>query len=112
MTEQLFFITTMPDSRAADYYLGYLDGCVFLDFNNYGNDRICLKRISFDGYGCCELGEQAASLDIEDSGIFKTIFKENLKDQNRLLTIVKKSIALNRQYIWQDALEEYDLWQK
>lgn len=28
-----FFKTTMPDSTKADFYLGCLDGCVFLDFN-------------------------------------------------------------------------------
>lgn len=109
MTEQLFFITSMPESRPADYYLGYQDGCVFLDFNNHDNDRICLKRISFDGYGCCELSDQATPLDTDDSEIFKTLFKENLKDQNLLFSIVKKSITLNRQEIWADALEEYNL---
>lgn len=109
MTEQLFFITNMPDSRPADYYLGYQDGCVFLDFNNHDNSRISLKRISFDGYGCCELGDDVTPLDTEDSQVFKTLFKENLKEQEVLLTIIKKSIALNRQHIWADALEEYSL---
>jgi hypothetical protein len=104
-----FFITSMPESRPADYHLGYLDGCVFLDFNNFDNDRICLKRISFDGYGCCELSAQVIPLDKGDSQIFKTLFKENLNDQSLLLTIVKKSIALNKQEIWKDALEEFEL---
>lgn len=44
MNEQLFYITSMPESRLADYYLAYHDGCVFLDFNNHDNDRICLKE--------------------------------------------------------------------
>lgn len=109
MNEQLFYITSMPESRLADYYLAYHDGCVFLDFNNHDNDRICLKRISFDGYGCCELGDQANPLDYNDSQIFKTLYKTNLKDQNLLLKIIKKSIAHNRQEIWTDALEEYNL---
>lgn len=109
MTEHLFFITSMPKSRPADYFLGYLDGCVFLDFINYDNNRICLKRISFDGYGCCELGDEATPLNADDSQNFITLFKESLKDQNLLLTIVKKSIELNRQGIWADALEEYEL---
>jgi hypothetical protein len=109
MTEQLFFITNMPASRPADYYLGYLDGCVFLDFNNYDTERVCLKRISFDGYGCCKLKDDAIPLDANDSKNFKRLFKENLDDQDMLLTIVKKAIALNKQDIWGDALEEYKL---
>ena len=28
-----FFKTEMPESRKADFYLDYLDGCVFIDFN-------------------------------------------------------------------------------
>ena len=100
----------MPSSRSADYYLGYMDGCIFLDFDNFGDDRIRLKRISFDGYGCCGLGEHSTPLTAEDSKVFKDIFtKKEIKDQNMLLTIVKKAIALNKDLIWEDALVEYHL---
>ena len=109
MIEQRFFITSMPSSRMADYYLGYFDGCVFLDFNNYDNHRICLKRISFDGYGCCELSNKATALNVGDSQTFKDIVQNNLVDQHALLTIVKKAISLNKNDIWIDALEEYYL---
>jgi hypothetical protein len=104
-----FFITSMPDLRSADYYLGCLDGCVFLDFNNQDKDRISLKRISFDGYGCCELGDKVTPLDVDDSQSFKIIIKDELKEQDLILAIVKKTIALNRQNIWAEALEEYNL---
>ena len=50
-----FFKTAMPDSRKADFYLGCLDGCVFIDFNLTSDRLISLRRISFDGYGCCNL---------------------------------------------------------
>ena len=46
-----FFKTTMPQTRKADYYLGCLDSCVFLDFNRSTDNGISLARISFDGYG-------------------------------------------------------------
>src|SRR5688572_26010846 len=96
MNDQHFFITSMPDSRPADYYLGYLEGSVFLDFNNYGKDKICLIRISFDGYGCCNLGNQAVPLNEDDSKTFKQIIQDSIKDQNKLKTIVKKAIAFNK----------------
>jgi hypothetical protein len=112
MTKQLFFIANMPASRPADYYLGYKGGSVFLDFNNRDDDRIYLSRISFDGYGCCMLSEEATPLSLDDSQIFKTLYKGNLKDHSLLLTIVKKSIRLNIKNIWLDALEEYNLVDK
>ena len=109
MTDQSFFITDMPSSRPADYYLGYMEGCVFLDFNNQESNRICLIRISFDGYGCCDLGEYAIPLNENDSRIFKDIILEDIKDQSALLKIVKQAIALNKELIWKDATEEYNL---
>ena len=98
----------MPDTRPADYYLGYLDGSVFLDFNNQ-MDRICLARISFDGFGCCELGEKAIPLDQADSKVFKALVRDGITDQDLTEKIVKRAIALNKSLIWTDALEEYQL---
>jgi len=105
-----FFITTMPDTRPADYYLGCLGGSVFLDFDNYEDDRIRLKRISFDGYGCCDLGDQALPMTEVDSRAFKKIIETRLSDKSRLTTIAKKTILNNRNLIWEDALNEYGLF--
>lgn len=109
MEEAFFFIASMPSSRRADYYLGYLDGCVFIDFDNYDKEKVSLKRISFDGYGCCELGDNATPLSIEDSTTFKKILNNELNDQDNLLVIVKKALELNKTYVWQDAITEYGL---
>lgn len=99
----------MPDTRLADYYLGCLEGSVFMDFDNCEDKRIRLKRISFDGYGCCDLKDQAIPLDEVDSRAFKEIIEARLSDQSRLTTIVKKTILSNRKLIWEDALNEYGL---
>ena len=99
----------MPASRPADYYLGYLDGCVFLDFDNVEDDKICLVRISFDGYGCCGLEDHRIPLSIEDSKKFKDILQNNISDQEELLKIVKRAVVLNKENILADALEEYEL---
>jgi hypothetical protein len=50
----------MPDTRRADYHLSYADGSVFIDFN-HEDTIVRLIRISFDGYGCCNL-EQASTI--------------------------------------------------
>lgn len=85
-----FFVTTMPSTRPADYHLGYLDGCVYIDFNNYNNETVYLKRISFDGYGCCELGNNSIPLSIEDSVAFKNNLNDGIQNQDLLFTIIKK----------------------
>jgi hypothetical protein len=104
-----FFITTMPDSRPADYYLGCLDGCVFIDFDNYTDKYVRLKRISFDGYGCCTLGDQAIPVNDIDSRDLKKMFEAGSLDQIRLTAIMKNSISANKKFIWEDALKEYGL---
>jgi hypothetical protein len=98
----------MPESRPADFYLGYLDGCIFLDFDNVDN-KICLTRISFDGYGCCILGDRAIPMTAEDSASFKDIVQAEVKDQVRLEAIVRRTISVNKAFIWPDALEKYGL---
>jgi len=104
-----FFKTTMPDSRKADFYLGCLDGCVFLDFKYTTYKRINLCRISFDGYGCCNIDNNAKCLDNQLSKEFiDEIGKENL-DQEKITKVVLELIRRNKDNIWTDALEEYKL---
>jgi len=110
MTDDLgLFLTAMPHTRPADYCLGCLGGSIFMDFENYEDERIRLKQISFDGYGCCDLGDQAIPMNEVDSRAFKEIIKATLPDQSRLTTIVKKTLLSNRKLIWEDALNEYGL---
>lgn len=105
---ELFSITTMPPSRPADYYLCYLDGCVFLDFNKNQTKQIQLIRASFDGYGCCDVLD-AIPMELNDAKAFKAMMKAGILDQSLLVTIVKKTIADNKALIWEDALIRYDL---
>ena len=101
----------MPDSRKADFYLGCLDGCVFLDFNFTTDNRINLCRISFDGYGCCDI-DDAKHLDEQLSKNFVyEILRENL-DQEKITKLVLELVRLNKDKIWNDALEEYNLIDK
>jgi hypothetical protein len=99
----------MPDSRPADYYLGCLDGCIFMDFDNCENERIRLKRISFDGYGCCDLGEKAIPMNNSDSKAFKQIIDAQISNEPQLTKIIKSTILNNIDIIWKDALNEYGL---
>jgi hypothetical protein len=104
-----FFKTTMPASRKADFYLGCLEGSVFLDFNYTTTKRINLLRISFDGYGCCELGNEAKCLDEQSSKEFIHEIGKDILDQEKIPKLVLDLIRLNKDNIWTDALEEYKL---
>jgi len=107
-----FFRTTMPETRKADFYLGCLDGSVFIDFNCSNENLIYLRRISFDGYGCCSIVNNATCLDHKLSKEFlKEIKKDNI-NQEKITDIVLELIRLNKDNIWIDALKEYELIDK
>ena len=103
-----FHKTTTPTSRKADYNLCCLDSSVFMDFNSSPDNKISLIRISFDGFGCCNIDIKAKNLDLEDSQRFiQEINKEKL-NQVAITELVKKAIRINKEFIWTDALEKYE----
>ena len=104
-----FFKTVMPNSRKADFYLGCLDGCVFIDFNITSDKLISLRRISFDGYGCCNLPGNPNLLNLEKSKRFIEELTKVELDQENLTLLVREIIKINKEFIWTDALDEYKL---
>ena len=79
MINRFFYITSMPSSRKADIYLGYGDGEVFIDLNFNHKRQLYLKRISFDGYGCCDVnGNQNALTTKSTLEIVRQIEEEEL----------------------------------
>ena len=104
-----FFKTEMPESRKADFYLGCLDGSVFINFNQTSNNLISLCRISFDGYGCCNIADTKNLLNSELSKKFIEEIKKDKIDQAKLTPLIKEIIKINQEYIWTDALLEYNL---
>jgi hypothetical protein len=104
-----FFKTSMPNSRIADYYFGCLDGCVFIDFVLTQDNCVCLKRISFDGYGCCNLDNNVIPMNIEESQLFTDTFKKDDLNQEIMTKLIIGTIEINKEKIWQDALKNYGL---
>ncbi|MNJ91827.1 hypothetical protein D3C87_94820 [compost metagenome] len=104
-----FFKATMSSTRVASYHLGCLDGSVFMDFNESKDGRITLCRISFDGFGCCSLGDDTNYLDAESSTLFLQEMKKFVMDQEVLAGLVKEVIRLNSDLIWEEALKRYRL---
>ena len=104
-----FFKTSMPSTRKADYYLGCLDNSVFIDFNRTQDNLISLVRISFDGYGCCNLDENGLSLNLNDSVEFIMEMENDNLNQENISRLVKEIIKVNKDHIWMDAIQEYGL---
>ncbi len=106
----MFYKTSFPATRIADFYLGYLDGCVHLDFDCSNEEIITLSRISFDGYGCCDIpDDKKQGLDAELSKQFLFEIKKEVLDQEKIRHLVIKLIKANKDYLWMDAIEEYSL---
>ncbi len=102
-----FFITSMPESRPADYYLGCLEGSVFLDFDNYDKELVCISRISFDGYGCYNFEDNQIIMNQKDSMIFKKNINSDILNQEDLSRIILKAIASIKDLSCNEALIEY-----
>ncbi|WP_299229786.1 hypothetical protein [uncultured Psychroserpens sp.] len=100
---------TLPNSRKADFHLSCLDSSVFIDYNYTENKKIALVRISFDGFGCCELNGKTNCLSIEESEIFVREIKQVKLNKQLFTELFLKSIAINKELIWNDALEKYNL---
>lgn len=103
------FRTSMPESRPADLHLGCLNGSVYMDFDVNDENEIQLVRISFDGYGCCESDEYALPLNFIDSEDFLIEIEKEEFDQDQMSRWVFHMIYINRSWIWQEALKEYNL---
>ena len=104
-----FELANMPPSRTADYQFSCLGGCVFVDFNQGKDQRIYLKRTSFDGFGCCNLEDPVRALHRQDSELFLYIANQRPLHQKALTLLTRMSIGLNKDQIWSDAIEQYNL---
>ena len=99
----------MPKTRPADYYLEFNNFSVCIDFKEDMNGLIYLVRISFDGYGCCEVNNPNTTLDTYESSRFVDQLKSNNLDQETIKNLVDKLISTNGSTIRKDALKAYDL---
>lgn len=104
-----FFKAEMPDTRKADFYLGCLDSSVFIDLNLTSDNLISLSRISFDGYGCCNIPDTKNLLNFELSKKFLEEIAKDKLNQGKLTPLIKEIIKINQEHIWREALAEYNL---
>ena len=102
---KMYSIISMPKSRIADYHLEFNDFTVCLDFMENEEGLIYMRRISFDGYGCCEVNSPNTNLNPHESNLFVNQFKSGVLNQDLTKSLVEKLITTNSEYIWEDALK-------
>ncbi len=84
-------------------------GTVIADFDVLADECVTLRRISFDGFGCCETEGRCSKMSPSDSTTLINSIRE--KDVNRqpVRDILCRYLAENASSIWADALDEHQL---
>ena len=85
------------------------EGSVFADFDTDDADIITLRRISFDGFGCCEVGESIKRMSSGDSRLLLDAIARGELGSVPVEDILRRYFRENKDAIWSDALAEHDL---
>lgn len=96
-------------SRPCHFCLSLQGGAVFADFGIDEDNHVFLIRISFDGYGCCECSETSTKMDTSDSKLLVAMINNKELDQFSVNALLRTYLGENKNVVWADALEEYEL---
>ena len=98
----------MP-TRPCSFCLCLQGGSVFADFDIDDANIVSLRRISFDGFGCCEPSESITKINSEASRSLLNAIASGELETLRIEDILRKYFRENADVIWSDALTEHDL---
>src|SRR5690349_7625704 len=106
-----FEIATYPEmsSRPCSFCLSLQEGSVFADFDLDESGTVFLRRISFDGYGCCSLGDTVRTMNADDSRLLKDAVARGDFESTGVDDVLLRCFKENQDLIWGDALEEHGL---
>ena len=82
---------------------------MFADFDTDDADRISLRRISFDGFGCCRIEAPIAKMSSEDSRLLLDSISRGDVGSEQVGDALRRYFSANTDVIWADALAEHDL---
>jgi hypothetical protein len=82
---------------------------VFADFDTDDADIVSLRRISFDGFGCCEAGGSISRMSSDDSRLLVDAIARGEVGSVGVEEALRRYFRENRDVIWNDALAEHDL---
>lgn len=95
-------------TRPCSFSLRLQGGSVFADFDSDDADTISLRRISFDGYGCCEV-ESMPRMSSGDSRLLLDAIARGELESVQVEDVLRRFFRECKDVIWSDALAEHDL---
>lgn len=110
MTFEIEADTWQTGTRPCTFSLALDGGSVFADFDVCKEGLVSLVRISFDGYGCCNVEQgDTTSMSTEDSSVLLTARADETLNTAKVRSLLRRYFAANSKVLWQDALAEYGL---
>lgn len=99
---------TMP-TRPCTFCLSLQGGSVFADFDTDNGNIVFLRRISFDGHGCCEVAQSITRMSSGDSRLVLDAIARGEFESEPFQETLRRYFRANQDVIWSDALAEHDL---
>lgn len=98
------------NTRPCLFSVGMQDDSVFADFDKSTDGSLYLVRISFDGYGCCNLEAPFTYLSAEESEhLISSLEKTHWTTTSEISDILRAYFSTVRGKVWEDALNQYGL---
>ncbi len=99
----------MMPTRPCSFCLSLQGGSVFADFDTDHADIVSLRRISFDGFGCCDVGETVTKMSSDDSRLLLDAMARGEVGSVQVEETLRRYFRENMDVIWSDALAEHGL---
>ncbi|MFO1449852.1 MAG: hypothetical protein U1F61_16965 [Opitutaceae bacterium] len=101
-------VEVYPPLRECRFCLCLQQGSVYADFYVDGEGRAFLRRISFDGYGCCS--GDFKKMELEDSRLLiAAVESRTIGDDAKVKALLQSYFRDNTHLIWSDALACHEL---
>lgn len=95
------------ESRPCRFCLSLQEDSVFADFDVDEEGHAFLRRISFDGYGCCSGEFKKMALD--DSRLLIDLVERGAVQDPQIEIVLRTYFEENADVIWEDALASHEL---
>lgn len=99
----------MMPTRPCSFCLCLQGGSVFADFDTDDAEIVSLRRISFDGFGCCEVGTSIRRMSSDDSRLILDAIARRELGSLQVEEVLRRYFRKNKDVIWSDALAEHGL---
>ena len=102
-------VVPVMSTHPCDFCLSLQGGSVFADFVIDTTNSVYITRISFDEFGCYEVGNVAIKMNLSDSHLFIEAVNHNKLKSHQIEDILRGYFRANIRFIRSNELSEYDL---